>query len=260
MAGGDQHTVEVPEGISAAAAALISRRSFITRAGVLSGLAALGRLELLAPEAAFAQTGTTVETLNALVAFVGPGPDPYSVAQGQSSPTPGAMAAGTTQALIDLLDHFVPATPSLDLPASDGVASLLNTFALQVNPVATGGGFASPFARLSFAEKAEVLRRFEEQTEAQKDTPAGELRFVSGILVGAVGFLAFSEAGVFDKRTRRLTGEPVGWKITNFDGVAEGRKELRGYWQNRRRVKTDARFRTRRKKKRRTRRRKSRRR
>jgi hypothetical protein len=244
MSGGERSAVEVPEGISREAAELISRRSFITRAGVLGGVAALGQLGLLVPERALAQTpAATVEALNGLVAFVVPGPDVYSIAQGQTSSSPGGIAAGTTQALIDLLDRYVPVTPGLDLPASGGVASFLDATALQVNPAASGGGFSSPFARLSFAEKVEVLRRMEELTEANKDTPGGELRFVTGILIGATGFLAFSEAGVIDKRSRQLKEQPVGWAITGYDGVAEGRKELRGYWQHRRRVRTDARYR-----------------
>jgi hypothetical protein len=47
----------------------------------------------------------------------------------------------------------------------------------------------------------------------------------------------------------------VGWAITNYDGVAEGRKELQGYWQHRRRVRTDARYRPRKPRQRRRRRR-----
>lgn len=246
MSRGEQSALEVPEGISPEAAELISRRSFITRAGILGGVAALGQLGLLVPERALAQTpAATVEALNGLVAFVVPGPDAYSIAQGQTSSSPGAIAAGTTQALIDLLDHFVPATPGFDVPASGGVAAFLDSTALQVNPAATGGGFASPFARLSFAEKIQVMRQMEELTEGQKDGPGGELRFVTGILLGATAFLAFGEAGAIDKRTRQLTKQPVGWAITSYDGQAEGRNELRGYWQRRRRVRTDARYRTR---------------
>jgi hypothetical protein len=240
----------VPEGVSDVAADLISRRSLLTRAGILGGVAVLGQIPLLLRdqgllEVARAQGPAGVqEALNGFVAFVVPGPDPYSVAQGQSSKTPGGIAAGATEALIELLDHYVPVTPGLDLPASGGVATLLDQTALQVNPVATGGGFTSPFARLSFAEKVEVMRRLEELTESQKDGPGGELRFVSGILAGATAFLAFGEAGVIDPRTRQLTRRPVGWDLTNYDGIAEGRAELKGYWQGRRRVRTDRRFRT----------------
>jgi hypothetical protein len=252
MSRGAKPAVEVPEGISVEAAELISRRSFLTRAGILGGLAALGELPLLLPEAALAQAGgSTAEALNGLVAFVVPGPDVYSVAQGQTSSSPGGIAAGATQALTDLLDHYVPVTPGLDLPASGGVASFLDATALQVNPAATGGGFSSPFARLSFAEKVEVMRRMEELTESQKDGPGGELRFVTGILIGATAFLSFGEAGVLDPATRQLKEEPVGWAITNYDGVAEGRAELRGYWQGRRRVRTDPRFRPRKRRRRR---------
>jgi hypothetical protein len=256
MSRGERSAVDVPEGISPEAAGLISRRSFLTRAGVLGGVAALGQLGLLVPERALAQTpAAAVEALNGLVAFVVPGPDVYSVAQGQSSNSPGGIAAGATQALVDLLDHYVPVTPGLDAPASGGVAAFLDATALQVNAGASRGGFSSPFARLSFDEKVEVLRRMEELTESAKDTPGGELRFVTGILIGATAFLAFGEAGVIDKSSRQLKEQPVGWAITNYDGVAEGRKELRGYWQHRRRVRTDARYRPRKRRPKRKRRR-----
>ncbi|MEA2443606.1 MAG: hypothetical protein QOJ12_898 [Thermoleophilales bacterium] len=75
----------------------VSRRTFLHRAGAL-GLAAalaelpivLGRRGLL--EQALAQsTDLTTDTLNGLAAFVLPGDDPYSVAQGESHPGPGAI-------------------------------------------------------------------------------------------------------------------------------------------------------------------------
>ena len=40
-----------------------------------------------------------------------------------------------------------------------------------------------------------------------------EFKFVSGILPGFVGFLAWSEAGVIDPETREPTKRPVGWKL-----------------------------------------------
>src|ERR687887_127450 len=153
-----------------------------------------------------AETDLTRDTLNGLVAFVVPGPDAYSKAQGQSSKTPGAIAAKTTDAVIELLDKFVGTSEGPTLPSSGGVATLLNGYALQVNPAAAGGGFVSPFARLQFAEKVEVFRRFE------ADTEGSELRFVSGILIGAVGFLSHTEYGVLDPATRRLKAIPVGWR------------------------------------------------
>ena len=226
-----------------------SRRAFLAAAAVLAAelpglLQSKGWLE-----AAYAQSqDLTRDTLNGLVAFVVPGRDEYSVAQGEKSDKPGAIEARTTDALIELLDAFVPLGPTgSSLPSSGGVATFLNQTALTVNPAATRGGFASPFSRLSFEEKIEVFHQLEQTTATyQGDAQqGGELRFVSGILVGAVAFLSYGEYGVFDPKTRELTGTPVGWRISNYDGIAEGRPELKGYWQGRRKVRTARRYRRR---------------
>jgi hypothetical protein len=225
----------------------ISRRELLER----SGLAAAGAMLAQLPgflgargwlEQAFAQDADEVrDTINGLVAFVVPGPDAYSVAQGQTTPEPGGIDAGTTPLVIELLDRFAGApVPSPALPASGGVAQLLNGYALEVDPAASGGPFPSAFARLSFDQKIEVFRRFE------ADTEGSELRFVSGILIGAVGFLSYTEGGVLNRSNRQLTATPVGWTLSRYDGVAEGRPELRGYWLGRRKVRTDRRFRVRR--------------
>ena len=220
----------------------LSRRAFLERAGLTGAAAVLAQIPgFLARQgwleaALAAETDVTRDTLNALVAFVVPGPDDYSKAQGESSKQPGGIQAGTTSALIELLDRFVGTSEGPTLPSSGGVAALLNGTALQVNPAAAHGAFLSPFARLSFAEKIEVFHRLEQITEGS------ELRFVSGIVIGAVGFLAYGEAGVFDAATGRLTGTPVGWKISHYDGIAEGRNELKGYWQGRRSVHTSHRY------------------
>jgi hypothetical protein len=223
----------------------ISRRVLLERAGLAGAGALLAQIPgFLAGkgwlEDAVAQSGDLVrETLDSFVAFVVPGPDPYSVAQGQSTQEPGGIEAGGTDLLIELLDRFV-GLPAGTLPSSGGVAQLLNGYALQVNPAATGGAFASPFARLSFEEKIDVFRRFEADTEGT------ELRFVSGILIGAAGFLCYTEGTAVDRQTRQLTKTPVGWTLSGYDGVAEGRPELKGYWRNRRKVNTSARYRVRR--------------
>ena len=220
----------------------LSRRAFLERAGLTGAAAVLAQIPgFLARQgwleaALAAESDATRDTLNALVAFVVPGPDEYSKAQGQSSKRPGGIQAGTTDALIELLDRFVGSSAGPTLPSSGGVATLLNATALQVNPAASHGAFLSPFARLSFAEKVEVFHRLEQMTEGS------ELRFVSGIVIGAVAFLAYGEAGVFDRATGRLKATPVGWKISNYAGIAEGRHELKGYWQGRRRVHTSKRY------------------
>ncbi|HEX8052088.1 MAG TPA: hypothetical protein VF517_03785 [Thermoleophilaceae bacterium] len=223
----------------------ISRRVLLERAGLAGAGALLAQVPgfLSAKgwlEEAQAQTADlSRDTLNGLVAFVVPGPDPYSVAQGQSTPEPGAIDAGATDQLIELLDRFV-GVPAGTLPASRAVSEVLNGYAAQVNPAAAGGAFPSHFARLSFDHKVEVFRRFESETEGSA------LRFLSGILIGAVGFLAYNEGAVMDRGTRTLTSTPVGWTLSKYDGVAEGRPELRGYWKGRRKVRTHPRYRVKR--------------
>lgn len=237
---------EQPDRARTSERAALSRRTFLTRAGMAGAGAAFAQLPgFLAGkgwlEAALAaESDLTRDTMNGLVAFVVPGPDAYSKAQGQGSKTPGAIAAKTTGAVIELLDRFVGTSAGPNLPSSSGVAQLLNGYALQVNPAATGGAFASPFSRLKFADKIEVFRRFESETEGS------ELRFVSGILIGAVGFLSHTEWGVFDFKAQRLTGVPVGWRTSHYAGIAEGRNELKGYFQGRRAVHTSKRYRVRR--------------
>jgi hypothetical protein len=196
--------------------------------------AMLGAKGLL--ESAVAQsTDLTTDTLNGLVAFLAPGNDAYSKQQGQSTTRPGGVGSNAVKTFIYDLDEFVPASvfgsKGATVPSSGGVATLLNFYATQVNPAASGS-FPSPFARLSFAQKVEVFRRFESDPQWE----GTEVRFVAGILPGFATFLIFSEAGAFDPRRRVLTARPVGWTLTNYAGPAEGWPEFRGYYQGRRRV------------------------
>jgi hypothetical protein len=221
----------------------ISRRTLLERAGLAGAVAVLAQLPGFLSgkgwlEPAHAQSADMVrETLDALVVFVVPGPDPYSVAQGQSTKEPGALDADATVLLVDMLDRFVTVPVAGQLPVSLGVAQLLNGYATEVNPAAAGGTFASPFARLRFEEKAEVFRRFEDDTEGSV------VRFISGILMAAIAFVTFTEGTALDPDTRRLKRTPVSWTISSYDGAAEGWPELKGYWQGRRRVHTSAKYR-----------------
>jgi hypothetical protein len=195
-------------------------------------LAALLDAHGLLAEARAQSPDLTFDTLSGLVAFIVPGDDPYSIAQGERARGPGGIAAGGVSALISGLDRYVPVTTlggSASLPASGGVAVLLNQYAEQVNPVATGGGFPSPFARLSFAEKARVMQMF----EGDPAMDGTELRFVAGILPGFVAFVSFSETGV-RQPGHVLSGRPVGWDIASYGGPAEGHPELRGYYRGHR--------------------------
>lgn len=209
----------------------VSRRELLERATVLvAGAAVLDRL----PEAlrlhgwledAYAAAPNVVQqTMNGLVAFVVPGRDRYSRAQGTKSRTPGGIEAGTTPVLIRTLDRFLPGA----LPLSATAATILNGYAAQVDRSAGKGTFASPFANLSSAEKARVF----ETVEALRAESAGSIRFLVGNLPDLVAFLAYSE-GMYVATHRSLLPRPVGWRLTRYAGVADGRKEFKGYWQGR---------------------------
>jgi hypothetical protein len=210
----------------------VSRRELLERATALvAGAAVLDRLPQALRlqgwlEDAYAATPNVVaQTMNGLVAFVVPGRDRYSRAQGTRSRTPGGIEAGATPALIRTLDRFLPGP----LPLSATAATILNGYAAQVDPRSEQGTFASPFANLSFAQKARVFQT----VEALQAESAGSIRFLAGNLPGLVAFLAYSEAGVYDVKRRRVRRRPVGWRLTRYAGVAEGRKELKGYWRGR---------------------------
>lgn len=241
-------------GLTPIEAAGLSRRTFLERASMLGAATALAQLGAtlgargLLAEARAAETDVVRDTLSGFIAFILPGNDDYSVAQGESASSPGGVGGGTLDPFIAALDGFVPASvsgqPSTTVPASGGVATLLNSYALQVNPAAASGPFLSPFARLAFKQKGEVMRRFE--ADALASGAVEELRFVSGILPGFVGFLAASEAGVYDPSTRTLRSHPVGWTLSGYGGLAEGHPEFIGYYGGRKSVAPKRRRRSRR--------------
>ncbi len=205
----------------------LTRRRFLERTGFLAAAGLLAQLPsapwLRGAYAAAAKPDLVHETMSGLVAFIVPGPDSYSRAQGETSKRPGGIAAGTTKALIETLDLFLPG-------ASVTVTAILNSTAEQLDPGVVPGKFKSAFANLAFAQKAEVFRRI----EALDYPDAGALRFLAGNLPGLVAFLAFSEAGVLEPKKRKLKQRPVGWTLTKYPGVSNGRPELKGYFQGRR--------------------------
>ncbi len=159
------------------------------------------------------------QTFEGLVAYVVPGPDRYSRQQGQRSRTPGGVAAGGADVLIRTLDRFIATSP----PFSTTVAAFLNGLSPQRR-----GPFASRFANLTSAQKRAVL-------EALTASPQEALRFLGGNLPGLAAFASYSEANAFDRRRRRLRRRPVGWLISRYAGIAEGRGEFRGYFRKRNR-------------------------
>lgn len=131
------------------------------------------------------------------------------------------------------------------LPLSLVIALLLNLAATQVNPLAVSGPFLSPFARLSFADKARAFALIEGADadlvqvldaglpEPMKQSVSGLLRFVGGALLEFPAFGAYSEWAVFDRASRTVTATPVGWTLTGYGGVSDGWDELQGYYQDR---------------------------
>src|SRR5262249_9268425 len=162
------------------------------------------------------------EMLNGVAVFFVPGPDPYSAHQGESAPEPGGLETGAGEGLFQGLNFANPFVPNL----ADVVAALLNSTALAVNPAASGP-FVSPFSNLSFADNAGVL-------PALEGSPASAPR--PGSLPLVVGFLAYAETGVFNPATRTISGRPIGWDLSNYSGVSNGRDEFKGYFRNRRKA------------------------
>lgn len=202
----------------------LGRRGFLQATGLAAAASALLRggpfIAALTQSAHAAGLDLVHESLNGLIAFVVPGPDAYSVAQGMSTVEPGGVDAGVLEVLIRTLDATAPFVPQF----SATVVAVLEGLAAAVHP-APPGTFASVFARLSFAEKAFVFQIMD---------GTASLASLGGVLPAFVAYLCYSDAGAFDPATRQLTGQPVGWTISNYSGTADGRDELRGYLGQRR--------------------------
>jgi hypothetical protein len=209
----------------------LTRRGFLQSALAAAGMLLARELKAFPHTATLAMTRPAAtaalvhDTLNGLSAFVVPGPDAYSVAQGVSTAEPGAIAALATEIFIPILDGSVPFVPNF----SAVVAGILNQLALVVNP-APVGPFDSPFANLSFNEKVSVFQ-FLDANDAVKP--------LAGILPAFVAYICYSEASVLDRTTHTITGQPVGWTLSNYEGAKDGFDEFLGYFQNRRRVDDD---------------------
>ena len=189
----------------------LTRRRFLERTGFVAAAGMLAQLpNVPSVRAAMSlKPDLNHQTMSGLVAFIVPGPDAYSRKQGEWTKASGGIAAGGTKALIETLDLFIPSTP----PLTTTVAAVLNSQATQVQPGSVPGTFASAFANLRFAKKAEVFRRLESY-----DSPeAGALRFLAGNLPGLVAFLVYSDP-------------KVGYKLSRYSGVADGRREFKGYF------------------------------
>src|SRR5262249_16409095 len=170
---------------------LASRREFI--GSVLSAGAAAAVLHAsrflearrLLESAADAPTDLVHDTFSGLLAFIVPGSDADSLAQGVHTAEHGGVDAGATGVLIATIDDSTPFIPRF----SAVVAATLNAVAHVVNPSAAGA-FASLFARLSYAEKVSVFQ-FMDATES--------LELLAGLLPLFVADSVYSEAGGGDR-------------------------------------------------------------
>src|SRR3954452_21125235 len=142
------------------------------------------------------------------------------------------------------------------VPLSLLIALTLNFLATQVNPGSVVGPIpTSPFANLSFADKAKALEALEAadsnlvQTldsnapEPLKESLSGLLKFVGGALQEFGTYLSYGEWGVFDPQTKTVSKRPVGWDLTNYmpgrTTPADGWDEFLGYFQGRQSTATD---------------------
>jgi hypothetical protein len=142
------------------------------------------------------------------------------------------------------------------VPLSLLIALTLNFVATQVNPASVGGAIpGSPFASLSFADKAkafELLERGDAELVAILDSGApqplkgslsGLLKFVGGALLEFGTYLSYGEWGVFDPATKTVSKRPVGWDLSGYmpgrTTPADGWDELKGYFDGRTSTATD---------------------
>jgi hypothetical protein len=198
-----------------------TRRTFLYSSLLGAAASVLFKSKLLAEATKSAQVADpdlVHDTLNGLIAFVVPGPDAYSEAQGVSTIERGGVHANIPEILILTLDLSAPFLPKF----SGVVAGILNDLAQKVNPAAPGS-FVSPFSKLSFREKAAVFQIMDS---------TDSLKLLGGVIPAIVAYLCYSDAAVFDPATRTLKGKPIGWTLSNYSGVADGRDEFRGYYKD----------------------------
>jgi hypothetical protein len=230
----------------------------------------------------------TRDTFNGWTVFVAPGPDAYSVAQGVADWQPGAMEAQAPDYVMLGIDFSLrpphplarpiavalgPALGDVQLPLAAGavpldwalavliesdemiplslaIALLLNFLATQVSAESVDGRFLSPFARLTFAEKAGVLERLEdpapelvariaaETPEAIRPAIAGQLAYVGGALFVLPAIATYIDWLAFDRQTKTMLKPPTSWRLASFqpDGPVEGWDDHQGYYQDRQKM------------------------
>lgn len=127
---------------------MLGRRQFLAQFGVLGAAlllvrpsdaaAALAGGRTAAPAAGPADALHTLslDTYRGLAAWVVPGQDSWSQAQGETSPTPGGVEAGAGEFLLHGLDRYVPASDELLRPVAHALLTGTGTIGPGAPPMA----------------------------------------------------------------------------------------------------------------------------
>ena len=206
----------------------LSRRQFLARSALVTAAvaAAPALLKSRKAHAAVLPPAMITDTLNAVLAFVVPGADPYSVQQQLTDDQPGGVEANAQLPL-----EFGLNTAGLAPPPFDSLSELIS-FALDnvtdfINPTVTGP-FSARFANLTWNEKVAVFSAME------SGLAGAELITLANALLLYSGLVSYSEAGVLNPLTGELIAEPVGWQISDYKGISVGRDDYQGYYRNQR--------------------------
>jgi hypothetical protein len=152
-----------------------------------------------------------LDTMGGLCAFVVPGDDPYSVAQGESSAEPGALAAGVDEFLVKSLDDFLP-IPSPELAGLVGALAS----ALAATPL-----WVPPEVEELFPQTTEIVETIGDELVGLLETgsipAANVVTLVLNLL--AVAINAHATSGAFLAPFSRLTWEQKGEVFRCLEGA-----------------------------------------
>ena len=127
-------TQEITARVSPERRVPLSRRQFLARCGALGAAAMAAQLPGMSIARAasrnplLADVGPALrllarDTVSGLVAFVVPGPDRFSQAQGMTHPRPGGVDAHATDPMLEALDAFLPLPDSFVQAMAAGLAT-----------------------------------------------------------------------------------------------------------------------------------------
>lgn len=206
----------------------VSRRQFLTGAAIVGGsLVITGAIPAQAEAADIVLDG-----FNGLAAFVVPGNDRFSKQQRLTTSRPGGVDNGSARIVRRTLDAAIPVPlgeTDVPVPGALAYALLLKAYAINVNALSIVGPFANPFANLTWTQKREALIRL----DAAPPLEGTQITFAGNALITLAAFGAYTEGTAYNRKERRLTRQPVGWQLSQYQGVSDGHPDLIGYYQGR---------------------------